>query len=333
MTVPILELIDVAVTFDVGGGLFTKAKGLQAVRSVSLGIGAGERVAVVGESGCGKSTLARAALGFVPTSSGRILWHGRDIAGLSDTERRRFRASVQIIFQNPLASLNPRMTVGDIVSEPLEQFRPELSAAERRRSAAEWLDKVGLRADMADRFPGEFSGGQAQRIAIARAMIGAPELLICDEAVSALDVSIKAQMINLLKGLSRETGVALMFISHDLAVVRQIATRVMVMYLGRTMEAAPAPLLFARPLHPYTLALLSAAPIPDPVAEAARVPILLGTDLPSPLDPPSGCVFRTRCPAATPACIRRVPALQGDAGHVVACHHAGTDVRAMMLQP
>ena len=328
MTSPLLSLEHVSVSFPVGGGLFKAPQQLQAVREVNLSIHPGDRLGIVGESGCGKSTLARAALGFVPASEGRILWRGQDIASLSDQDRRKFRAAVQIIFQNPLASLNPRMTVGDIISEPLEIFAPEMSTKARRARAEEWLSRVGLRADMADRFPAEFSGGQAQRIAIARAMISDPELLICDEAVSALDVSIKAQVINLLKQLSRDTGVALMFISHDLAIVRQIASRVMVMYLGRTMENAPAPALFAAPQHPYTQALLSAAPIPDPVAEAARAPILLGTDLPSPLAPPSGCVFRTRCPIAKPNCIRAVPPLQGPAMHLTACHYAGTNLRA-----
>jgi oligopeptide transport system ATP-binding protein len=329
MSVPLLALENVSVSFAVGGGLFKAPQTLQAVREVSLSISAGDRLGIVGESGCGKSTLARAALGFVPASEGRVLWRGQDIATLSDADRRRFRAAVQIIFQNPLASLNPRMTIGDIIAEPLEIFSPELPAKARRQRAEEWLVRVGLRADMADRFPAEFSGGQAQRIAIARAMISNPELLICDEAVSALDVSIKAQVINLLKQLSRDTGVALFFISHDLAIVRQIASEVMVMYLGRTMEAAPSAGLFARPQHPYTQALLSAAPIPDPAAEAARVPILLGTDLPSPLAPPSGCVFRTRCPIAKPNCIRVVPPLLGEAAHRTACHYAGSDLRAM----
>jgi oligopeptide transport system ATP-binding protein len=332
MSAPLLRLDNVTVRFPVGGGLFKAPQLLQAVREVSLDIQAGERLGIVGESGCGKSTLARAALGFVPAAEGRVLWRGQDIATLSDADRRRFRACVQIIFQNPLASLNPRMTVGDIISEPLEMFAPELDARTRRRLAEEWLVRVGLRADMADRFPSEFSGGQAQRIAIARAMISKPELLICDEAVSALDVSIKAQVINLLKQLSRDTGVALLFISHDLAIVRQIASEVMVMYLGRTMETAPAIELFAQARHPYTQALLSAAPIPDPVAEAARVPILLGTDLPSPLAPPSGCVFRTRCPIAKPNCIRNAPPLEGDGAHRTACHYAGTDLRSMDTQ-
>ena len=331
MSAPLLSLDNVSVQFAVGGGLFKAPQQLQAVREVSLTIHAGERLGIVGESGCGKSTLARAALGFVPAAQGRVLWRGQDIATLSDADRRRFRAAVQIIFQNPLASLNPRMTVGDIIAEPLEVFAPELDARTRRSLAAEWLVRVGLRADMADRFPSEFSGGQAQRIAIARAMICKPELLICDEAVSALDVSIKAQVINLLKQLSRDTGVALMFISHDLAIVRQVASQVMVMYLGRTMETAPAVDLFAQPRHPYTQALLSAAPIPDPVAEAARVPILLGTDLPSPLAPPSGCVFRTRCPIAKPNCIRIAPPLDGEALHRTACHYPGTDLRGQSL--
>lgn len=324
MTAPLISIETLDVRFQIGRSLLSKGQSLQAVRQVSLTLQPGECLGIVGESGCGKSTLARAALGFVEASAGRILWRGRDIASLDAEGRRGFRRAVQPVFQNPLGSLNPRMTVGDIIAEPLETLRPDIPATERRTRAIGWLERMGLSADMAERYPSEFSGGQAQRIAIARAMIAEPELLICDEAVSALDVSVKAQIVNLLQMLQRETGVAILFISHDLAIVRQIATRVMVMYLGRTMEEATAAALFGRQFHPYTQALLSAVPIPDPVAERNRTPLLLRDDVPSPLDPPSGCVFRTRCPAAKPNCILEVPALMHPVeGRTVACHYAG----------
>ena len=327
MIAPLLSIEGLDVSFQIGRTLLSAGQTLQAVRRVSLTIEPGECLGIVGESGCGKSTLARAALGFVPPAAGRILWRGRDVTALDGEGRRAFRRAVQPVFQNPLGSLNPRMTVGDSIAEPLETLRPELSAAERRRRMIAWLERMGLTADMADRYPSEFSGGQAQRIAIARAMIAEPELLICDEAVSALDVSVKAQIVNLLQSLQRETGVAILFISHDLAIVRQIATRVLVMYLGRTMEEADVAPLFAHQLHPYTQALLSAVPIPDPAAERRRTPLLLRDDVPSPLDPPSGCVFRTRCPAAKPNCILEVPALvRRDDDRLVACHYAGVQL-------
>jgi oligopeptide transport system ATP-binding protein len=325
MSAPLLEIDRLQVTFPVGGGLFRKPAQLQALAGVSATLAAGKTLGVVGESGCGKSTLGRAILGFAPVSGGTVRWKGRDITALSDVERAPLRREMQIIFQNPLASLNPRMTIGDSIAEPLEVFRPELSATQRNAMVAEWLARVGLFPDMAQRFPNEFSGGQAQRIAIARAMIAGPELLICDEAVSALDVSIKAQIINLLKTLQRDTGVALIFISHDLAVVRQISHDIVVMYLGRVMEAGGRDALFAKPLHPYTQALMAAAPVPDPRVERTREAIVLGDDLPSPLNPPSGCVFRTRCPIAKPNCIRLVPELTAHEGaRVAACHFAGT---------
>ncbi|MFT4026353.1 MAG: ATP-binding cassette domain-containing protein [Novosphingobium sp.] len=330
MSAPLLSIEGLDVRFQIGRSLFGKGESLQAVRDVSLTVEAGECVGIVGESGCGKSTLARAALDFVAPAAGRILWRGRDLATLDAAGRHAFRRAVQPVFQNPLGSLNPRMTVGDIIAEPLETLRPDIPAAERRPRAIAWLEKMGLTADMADRYPAEFSGGQAQRIAIARAMISEPEMLICDEAVSALDVSVKAQIVNLLQALQRETGIAIIFISHDLAIVRQIATRVMVMYLGRMMEDSATAPLFARQYHPYTQALLSAVPIPDPAAERARVPTLLRAEVPSPLRPPSGCVFHTRCPAAKPNCILAVPAPTHPAdGRTVACHYAGVQIRGM----
>ncbi|MFN7174218.1 MAG: ABC transporter ATP-binding protein [Thermaurantiacus tibetensis] len=331
MTAPLLELQDAAVVYTVGRTPFRKRR-LQALAPTSLRIAPGESIGIVGESGCGKSSLARVVTALVAPTAGRVLWRGRDLASLDREGRRAFRRSVQIIFQNPLSSLNPRMSVGELVAEPLAVLRPDVRPADRPTRVAAWLDRVGLTAALAGRYPAELSGGQAQRVAIARAMICEPELLVCDEAVSALDVSIRAQVLNLLASLRAELGVALLFISHDLAVIRYVSTRIRVMYLGRLMEEAPADRLFASAQHPYTRALLSAVPIPDPVAERQRQPILLNPELPSPFDPPSGCVFRTRCPIARPNCILQVPnvapAPDGAAGHVVACHYAGQPVPA-----
>jgi oligopeptide transport system ATP-binding protein len=329
MTAPLLSVQDLHVGYAVGDG-FMRRRILTAVNGVSFDLGPGETLGIVGESGCGKSTLGRAVLGFARPSKGRVLWRGRDVADLAREDPARLRSEIQIIFQQPMASLNPRMTVGELVAEPLEVFRPRMKAAERRALALDWLERVGLPRECAGRFASSLSGGQAQRVAIARAMIGEPALLVCDEAVSALDVSIKAQIVALLARLQRETGVSLLFISHDLGVVRRVSHRVLVMYLGRTMEYGAAESVFAGSQHPYTQALVSAAPIPDPDVEAAREPILLNEELPSPLDPPSGCVFRTRCPIARPNCIALVPALRATpAGDLAACHYAGADVRAV----
>jgi oligopeptide transport system ATP-binding protein len=233
------------------------------------------------------------------------------------------RREMQIVFQDPLASLNPRMTAGDIIAEPLDTFEPGLPADARKRRVQEIMEKVGLLPQMINRYPHEFSGGQNQRIGIARAMILKPKLIIADEPVSSLDVSIRAQIINLLADLQKDSGVALMFISHDLAIVRHVSHRVLVLYLGKIMELAEAQALLSRSRHPYTQALVSAAPVPDPSIEAGKKRIVLQGDLPSPLNPPSGCVFRTRCPIAKPKCAKEIPALEsrgGDASHVVACH-------------
>jgi oligopeptide transport system ATP-binding protein len=322
----LLSLRDVSVSFPVKGGLFKPARQLKAVQDVSFDLAAGECLGVVGESGCGKSTLGRAILRFVDLAAGSITWKGQEIGALSEAAMAGLRSDIQVIFQNPLASLNPRMTVGDIIAEPLEQFRPEMTKAERQALARDWMEKVGLLPDMADRFPSAFSGGQAQRVAIARAMIAGPQVLICDEAVSALDVSVKAQIINLLRQLQRDTGVSLIFISHDLAVVQQISDHVLVMYLGKAMEIGPCHGVFSAPQHPYTKALISAIPVPDPAIERSRKPIILGTELPSPLSPPSGCVFRTRCPIAKPNCIAQVPELKPAASSQCACHFSGADL-------
>ena len=296
---------------------------VRAVDGVSFDLAAGETLGVVGESGCGKSTLGRAILRLVEPTDGSILWLGRDLFSLDKTALRRGRRDMQIIFQDPLASLDPRMTVGQIVERPLKNFHPELSRRERRARVIEMLRHVGLATEHAGRYPHEFSGGQCQRIGIARAMVLRPKLIVCDEPVSALDVSIQAQIINLLMRLQREFGLSLLFISHNLSVVRHISHRVMVLYLGKVMEVAERDDLYARPLHPYSRALISAVPIPDPRVERARQRVILTGDLPSPVNPPSGCRFRSRCPRATELCAREEPALRSfGRGHFTACHYA-----------
>ncbi|MFN8949402.1 MAG: ABC transporter ATP-binding protein [Alphaproteobacteria bacterium] len=320
----ILSVKDLKVHFPVkGGGLFSGPRTLKAVDGVTFDVHAGETLGIVGESGSGKSTIGRAVLQLIKSTGGRIVWLGQDIAGLSRKAMKPRRRELQIVFQDPLASLNPRMTAGDIIAEPLMTFEPDLSADERKARVQDIMAKVGLLPQMINRYPHEFSGGQNQRIGIARAMILKPKLIVADEPVSSLDVSIRAQIINLLADLQKDTGVAFIFISHDLAVVRHVSHRVMVLYLGKVMELADGRELLDHPRHPYTQALLSAAPVPDPSVEAGKKRIVLEGDLPSPINPPSGCVFRTRCPIAQAKCAKEVPALEsrgGDAGHVVACH-------------
>ncbi len=256
-------------------------------------------------------------------ATGRAIWEdGTDLLSLNRHQMLKYRADIQMVFQDPLASLNPRMTVGQIIAEPLQTHHPDLGRDEVRARVKAMMDRVGLLPNQINRYPHEFSGGQCQRIGIARALIVRPKLMICDEPVSALDVSIQAQVINLLMELQRDLGLAMIFIAHDLSVVKHISDRVMVLYLGRTMEMAAGADLYREPQHPYTQALLSAVPIPDPVAERAKVLIPLEGDLPSPMAPPSGCVFRTRCPRADPRCAAEVPALIG-ADHQVACHYPG----------
>ncbi|GGD46529.1 oligopeptide/dipeptide ABC transporter ATP-binding protein [Sinisalibacter lacisalsi] len=324
MTETILKVDDLKVWFDVkkpGAMPWTRPRKLKAVDGVSFELNAGETLGIVGESGCGKSTLARAVMQMVPIEAGSVVWLGDDLTGLDTRRMRPHRKEMQMIFQDPLASLNPRMTIGQIVAEPLKTHFPGLSAAKVKARVQDVLDTVGILPNLVNRYPHEFSGGQCQRIGIARALIVDPQLIICDEPVSALDVSIQAQVINLLMDLQKETGVALIFIAHDLSVVKHISDRVMVLYLGNVMEIAPAAELYDRPLHPYTEALISAVPIPDPVLERQKQVMLLDLDLPSPLDPPSGCVFRTRCPIAEPGCAQVKPVL-ADKGreHLVACH-------------
>jgi len=325
MSGPLLKVEDLRVTFQIrreGDMPWTAPRNLQAVGGVSFSLQPGETLGIVGESGCGKSTLARAIIQMVP-ATGRAIWQdGTDLLSLSSRQMLKYRSDIQMVFQDPLASLNPRMTVGQIIAEPLKTHHPNLSRDEVKARVKKMMDRVGLLPNQINRYPHEFSGGQCQRIGIARALVVEPKLLICDEPVSALDVSIQAQVINLLMELQRDLGLAMLFIAHDLSVVKHISDRVMVLYLGKVMEVADSRELYARPDHPYTQALLSSVPIPDPAKERAKVTIPLDGDLPSPLSPPSGCVFRTRCPRAEARCASEVPVLRGQS-HAVACHFPG----------
>lgn len=309
---PILSVRDLKVHFRIksGGWPWSPARTLKAVDGISFDIHAGETLGVVGESGCGKSTLARAVLNLIPATAGSIVWMGQEMTGASPQVWQGARADIQMIFQDPLASLDPRMTIAQIIAEPLRTHRPGMPEAEVMQRVKAMMGRVGLMPQQINRYPHEFSGGQCQRIGIARALILEPKLIICDEPVSALDVSIQAQIINLLKALQKSMGLALIFIAHDLAVVKHISDRILVMYLGHEMEVAKKKALYAAPRHPYTQALLSAIPIPDPALERKKVIQLLQGDLPSPLSPPSGCVFRTRCPVAIARCAEEVPELR-----------------------
>ncbi|MFW2405575.1 MAG: dipeptide ABC transporter ATP-binding protein, partial [Gammaproteobacteria bacterium] len=320
----VLKAEDLSVHFRIAAeGLFQPPTVLRAVEDVSIDVGARETLGVVGESGCGKSTLARAILRLVDTSSGSVVLLGRDLEALDGASLRAARRDMQLILQDPLASLNPRMTVRDIVTEPLETFHPELSKQERIARAAQILQRVGLEEAMMNRYPHEFSGGQCQRIGIARALVLEPRLVVCDEPVSALDVTIQAQIVHLLKDLQSELGLSLIFIAHDLAVVRQISHRIVVMYLGRVVEIADRDDLYERPLHPYTRALIDSVPVPDPKIERARRGTVLEGDVPSPLDLPTGCAFRTRCAHAHERCEVEMPELRRVGDTFVACHRAG----------
>jgi oligopeptide transport system ATP-binding protein len=320
---PLLSVRRLKVHYPQGGTLpWTRQAPVRAVDDVHFNLYPGETLGIVGESGCGKSTLARALVGLQPVTSGGIAYEGRDLAKLDESGWRALRREIQMIFQDPLASLDPRMTIGEIVAEPLTALCPELDESARKKRVAEMLDHVGLSARHINRYPHEFSGGQCQRVGIARALIVRPKILICDEPVSALDVSVQAQIINLLAQLQREHGLSLLFIAHDLAVVRHISHRVLVMYLGRVMEQATRDDLFAQPRHPYTRALLASAPEATRQAARNRTRTVLEGELPSPADPPSGCVFRTRCPIADSLCAREVPYLRhaGGSSHA-ACHY------------
>jgi oligopeptide/dipeptide ABC transporter ATP-binding protein len=320
----ILEAQGLHRRFTMGGGLLQKTTTIHAVNGVSLQIRRGETFAIVGESGCGKSTLARLLLRLIEPSEGSINYDGRDLTALPPAQMRALRSEMQFIFQDPFSSLNPRMTVERIVGEPLS-VHTDLTGAQRRARVADLLTRVGLRPEHSDRYPHEFSGGQRQRICIARALASGPKLLIGDEPVSALDVSVQAQIVNLLEDLKQEYGLTLIIIAHDLAVIRHMSDRIAVMYLGEVVEQADTETLFATPRHPYTQALLQAIPVPSPGARARDSARVLGGDIPSPANPPSGCKFHTRCPYATELCARTRPLLAETApGQQVACHHWAT---------
>ncbi len=312
-TSSLLSVRDLKVHFKVKAAKawpWTPARTLKAVDGVSFDIAPGETLGVVGESGCGKSTLARGVLSLIPVTAGSVRWQGQELVGAAAQSWLKVRRDVQMIFQDPLASLNPRMTIAQIVSEPLRTHFPFMQREEIMAKVVDMMRCVGLSQQHINRYPHEFSGGQCQRIGIARALVLQPKLIICDEPVSALDVSIQAQIINLLKELQQSMGLALIFIAHDLAVVNHISDRIMVMYLGRAVEKADKKTLYAQPQHPYTRALLSAIPIPDPQLERAKKIQILQGDLPSPLKPPSGCAFRTRCPQAEARCADHAPELR-----------------------
>ncbi len=318
---PLLDVRELAVHFHIPNGL-RKRRVLRAVDGVSFAVPARETLGVVGESGCGKSTLARGLMRLLPATSGSVHFAGDDLLALPKERLRRLRRQFQIVFQDPLAALDPRMTVGQIIGEPLQALVPELPRAQRQERVLAMMQRVGLSAAQVNRYAHEFSGGQAQRIGIARALVVEPRLLVCDEPVSSLDVSIKAQVINLLMDLRDERALTLLFIAHDLASVRHIADRVLVLYLGRAVELASRDAIFAAPRHPYTRMLFAAAPIPDPdAARRAREAPVRG-EIPSPFNPPSGCAFRTRCPHAVARCAAERPSLRPLNGSWVACHRA-----------
>jgi oligopeptide transport system ATP-binding protein len=328
--VPLLEVDDLRTAFPIRSGILHRRTGeVQAVAGVSLEVGPGETLGLVGESGCGKSTLARTLVGLVPASGGSVRFDGRDVLGLRGAQRRAFRRDVQMIFQDPFASLNPRMTVGELVTEAWEVHPGLVAPGDREAELYRLLNQVGLDPGAAGRYPHQFSGGQRQRISIARALAVRPRLLVCDEAVSALDVSIQGQILNLLTRLQAELGVSYLFISHDLAVIRHISDRVAVMYLGRIVESGTRAQVFGNPSHPYTQALLSAAPVVKPWEHEGRVVLPLEGDLPSPADPPSGCRFRTRCPIATARCAEEEPELVVHGDHETACHFAGNAAQVL----
>jgi oligopeptide transport system ATP-binding protein len=323
MRAPVLKVEDLSVHFRVAGesrGFRRSYDTVRAVDGVSFELGPAETLGIVGESGCGKSTLARAILGLVKPDHGRVLWLGENLVGLDEDAMRKKRRELQLIFQDPFGSLDPRMTVGQIVGEPLQNFFPSMSSLQVRERVAGMLKMVGIAPELINRYPHEFSGGQCQRIGIARALVVNPRLVVCDEPVSALDVSIQAQIVNLLKELQKKLQLSLLFIAHDLSVVQHVSDRVLVMYLGKVMEVASRDQLYSDPRHPYTRALIESVPIPDPVAERARQRRSLGGELPSPTNPPSGCVFRTRCPYAIDECAATVPTLDTDEdGRQLAC--------------
>jgi oligopeptide transport system ATP-binding protein len=320
---PLLQVDDLQVHFPLKKQLFGgPQRWVKALDGVSFKLMPGETLGIVGESGCGKSTLCRAVLRLVEPTGGTTIWLGKDFSHLDGETLRLERRNMQIIFQDPLASLDPRMTVRQIIERPLLNFPTQETAEQRNDRMVELIKLVGGHPRWLDRYPHEFSGGQCQRIGIARALILKPKLLVCDEPVSALDVSVQAQIINLLMELQEQLGLSYLFISHNLSVVRHISHRVMVLYLGKVMEIAERDEFYRRPLHPYSEALILAVPLPDPKLERTKPRLRLQGDLPSPLNPPSGCRFRTRCPKATEICAEIEPPLKDYGnGHIAACHH------------
>jgi oligopeptide transport system ATP-binding protein len=318
---PLVRVEHLKMYFPVKKGIFQRRVGwVQAVDDVSFDVRRGETLGLVGESGCGKTTVGRTVLLLHRPTSGSIRFEGRELTTAKPAELRRLRRDMQIVFQDPYASLNPRLTVGSLVAEPLE-IHGIGDAAARRRRVSELLEIVGLDPAMAGRFPHEFSGGQRQRIGIARALALNPTFVVCDEPISALDVSIRAQVVNLLQDLQTRFGLTYLFIAHDLSIIRHLSDRVAVMYLGKIVELTTRDRLYERPLHPYTMALLSAVPIPDPRKERRRRRMILSGDIPSPVDPPAGCRFHTRCPFARERCRTDEPTLEtAEGGHLVACH-------------
>ncbi|MBR3345333.1 MAG: dipeptide ABC transporter ATP-binding protein [Solobacterium sp.] len=317
---PILSVSHLKTYFDVTKGLFSKKQVVKAVDDVSFDIMPNETFGLVGESGCGKTTLGRTIVKLYEPTSGSITFDGQDIANIKGAQLKNYRKNMQMIFQDPYASLNPRMTVGEIIKEPMIIHNIFNTDAEREARVVELLKIVGLKPDHIRRYPAEFSGGQRQRIGIARALAVDPKFIVCDEPISALDVSIQAQVVNLLKNIQKELGLSYLFIAHDLSMVKHISDRIGVMYLGHMVEMGPGNDVYHRPLHPYTTALLSAIPIPDPDVAKAKSRIILEGEIPSPINPPAGCPFCTRCQKATERCHREMPQPIQVGTRMVACH-------------